>query len=300
MEDRAHALVAIAFLVALSAGAGFVAWWMQAGRPEVNYYYVVSSFSVGGLSVQAPVKYKGIQVGTVRHIGLDPHDPHKVRMLVTLVQNAPVKTSTYAQMASQGVTGISYIELKGGDKGQPLTTSKAHPAVIPMHASTLQQVEQSGTQILSESKQITDQVSDLLDRQNRKHIHAILSQLDSATRKLNHIEDALEPTLKQLPPMIDSAHKTLRRSRSLLDSLNHDAKVFGRVGRDSGKAVRELRTQTLPRVNRLTDHLDRSVHRVDSLTRELSQQPSSVIVGRAPAPPGPGEPGFKPPSGGRR
>lgn len=300
MEDRAHALVAVAFLVALSAGAGFVAWWMQAGRPEVNYYYVISSHSVSGLQVQAPVKYKGIQIGTVRHIALDPAHPQKVRILVTLVQNAPIKTSTYAQLASQGVTGISYIELKGGAKGTALSTSKQDPAVIPMRASTLQEVEQSGTQILSESKRITDQMAALLDKKNRKHVSAILSQLDSATRKLNTIEDTLLPALKQLPPMIDSAHKTLRESKTLLKSMNADARVMGRVGRSSGRAVRDLRTDTLPRVDRLTRHLDSTVQQIDELTKQLSNQPRSLIFGRQPPQPGPGEPGFKPPPGGRR
>lgn len=300
MEDRAHALVAVAFLVALSAGAGFVAWWMQAGRPEVNYYYVVSSHSVGGLQVQAPVKYKGIQVGTVRHIALDPEDPQKVRILVTLVENAPIKASTYAQLASQGVTGISYIALKGGGKGRALSTSKQNPAVIPMHPSTLQNVEESGTQILTQSRQITDQVSALLDKNNRQHVSAILSQLDSATRKLNTIEDSLLPAVKQLPPMIDSADKTLRQSQSLLKSMNEDARVVGRVGRSSGSAVRELRTQTLPSIERLTEHLDRTVEQVDKLTRQLSNQPRSLIFGRHGAQPGPGEPGFKSPSGGKR
>lgn len=300
MEDRAHALVAVAFLVALTAGAAFVAWWMQAGRPEVNNYYVVSSFSVAGLQAQAPVKYKGIQVGTVQHIELDPKDPRHVRILITLVHNAPVKTDTYAEMASQGVTGMSYLELKGSQKGKPLTTSQRHPAVIPMHASTLQQVEQSGSQILSRSQHITGQVSDLLNKDNRKHIAAILSQLDSATRKLNSIEDTLIPVLKRLPPMIDSAHRTLHQSRSVLVNINRDARVFARLGQRSGQTLQALKTQTLPRINRLADHLDRAVQQVDSLARKLNRHPRSLIFGGSKRSPGPGEPGFKAPGGAQR
>ncbi len=297
MEDRAHALIAIAFLVALSAGAGFAAWWMQAGRPEVNYYYVVSSHSVGGLQAQAPVKFKGISVGTVQHVALDPEDPQKVRILVTLVENVPVTTSTYAQLASQGITGISYLELKGGEQGATLSTSQARPATIPMHASMLQQAEDSGSRILAQSKHITDQVSALLNKQNRRHFSAVLSQLDSATRKLNRIEDSLLPALKKLPPMIDSATRTLHQSRSLLDRMDQDARVYGRLGHSSGLAVDALRTETLPRINRLTDHLDRTLDQIDGLTRQLGNRPRSLIFGRPPVPPGPGEPGFKSGSG---
>ncbi len=307
MEDRAHALVAVAFLVALSAGAAFVAWWMQAGRPEVNYYYVVSKYSVGGLQAQAPVKFKGIQVGTVQHIELDPSNSRHVRILVTLVHNAPVTSDTYAELTSQGVTGMSYIELKGDGKGKPLSSSQQNPAVIHMHASTLQRVEQSGSKILSSSQQITDRVSTLLDKKNRAHIDAILAQLDSATRKLNTIENALIPTLKRLPPMIDSAHRTLHQSQAVMQSINHDAQVFARLGQRSGKAIQALRTRTLPRVNRLADslnrtadRLNRTIEQVDALARQLNRQPRSLIFGGSKAPPGPGEPGFKPPGGGRR
>ncbi|HYW04421.1 MAG TPA: MlaD family protein [Gammaproteobacteria bacterium] len=293
MEDRAHALVAVAFLLVLSAGAGFAVWWMQAGRPEVDYYYIVSRHGVGGLNPQAAVNYKGIQVGTVRKIELDPQDPHKVRILVTLVHKAPVTGSTYAEMGSTGLTGMAHIDLKDGRKGKPLKTSRKHPAVIPMRPSTLQQAERQGTKILGETHKIAAQLSDLLSDSNRKHFSAILAQLDDATRKLNTIEDRLTPALKRLPPMIDSAHRTLDESQSLLRTMREDAKVFGKVGDSSNRAMDMLTNQTLPRIDRLTDHLDQTVGHVDRLTRRLNNQPSSVIFGRKQVAPGPGEPGYK-------
>ncbi|HYW93474.1 MAG TPA: MlaD family protein [Gammaproteobacteria bacterium] len=299
MEDRAHALVAVAFLLVLSAGAGFAVWWMQAGRPEVNYYYIVSTHGVGGLNPQAAVNYKGIQVGTVQKIGLAPGDPHKVRILVTLVKKAPVTSSTYAKMGSTGLTGMAHINLEDGGNGKPLKTSRQHPAVIPMRPSTLQQAEQQGTKLLDQARKITTQLSELLNDSNRKHFGAILAQLDQATRKLNTMEDHLTPALKRLPPMIDSAHQTLAESHALLKTMRKDARVFGQVGETSGQAMDQLTNQTLPGIDRLTDHLDETVGHVDRLTRRLSNRPSSVIFGRGEVPPGPGESGYKAPGSGK-
>ena len=61
----------------------------------------------------------------------------------------------------------------------------------------------------------------------------------------------------------------------------------------------QLTNQTLPGIDRLTDHLDETVGHVDRLTRRLSNRPSSVIFGRGEVPPGPGESGYKAPGSGK-
>jgi phospholipid/cholesterol/gamma-HCH transport system substrate-binding protein len=55
--------------------------------------------------------------------------------------------------------------------------------------------------------------------------------------------------------------------------------------------------ETLPRLNDLLADLARVSRSLDRLLADLSEQPASLVFGRPPAAPGPGEPGFNPRGG---
>jgi hypothetical protein len=107
----------VAFLLLLGCGAVFVAWWMQSGTPQTKTYRILSDSSVAGLSVDARVKYKGVDVGSVREIKLDPGDPRRILIRITLVAEAPVTHATYAEIAKAGLTGASYLALRDEEGG---------------------------------------------------------------------------------------------------------------------------------------------------------------------------------------
>lgn len=296
MEDRAHALIAVSFLILLGLGAGFLAWWLQSGTPQVKIYDIVSPYSVSGLAVQAPVRYKGIKVGSVRHLGLDPHDPHEILIRVALVANAPVTHATYAQLSTEGITGMTYVALSDGDGQQtPLATSSQHPARIPIKPSLVHQLENSSKTLLSQGSQIGNRMNDLLDADNRTHIAAILAHLDNATAQLVALENAALPALQALPEIVAQAHQTLAQSRTLLQQLQQDAGTLGAVGQSTGAVAHRVRIDLLPRIDSLSHNLDRTLNHIDQLIQELRHNPQSVLFGAQGPKPGPGEPGFKTP-----
>jgi len=51
-------------------------------------------------------------------------------------------------------------------------------------------------------------------------------------------------------------------------------------------------TETLPRLNLLADDLQRTARGIERALNGIDEQPHSLIFGRNPAVPGPGEPGF--------
>ena len=277
MEDRTYTIIAVVFLILTTAGGLFVFWWMQSGPSLTKDYVIDSSHSISGLKVKAPVKYKGVKVGSVSSVELDPQNLHKVRISIRLVAKAPVSHDTYAQLATKGITGLKYVSLQeSGGSEAPLHTSRTHPARIPLHRSLVHKLEKSGKTVLQQTKHVSKQLSELLSAGNRTHIKHILAHLDQATGRLVALER--------------SAGKTLKK-------VDKDATAVDHMSRSTEAVARKLRTDTLPRMDKAAGNFDRTLTTVHRLARELRRHPSSVVFGApSPAKPGPGKKGFHPPA----
>ena len=91
--------------------------WLAAGRTagkEYDSYLVYLTESVSGLNRQAPVKYRGVVVGLVREIALDPEELERVRVMLAIERGMPIKQDTVAMLSTQGLTGIAYLDLRAG------------------------------------------------------------------------------------------------------------------------------------------------------------------------------------------
>ena len=104
------------FIIVFSVAAAFFAVWLGSpGHRDDVLYRIHFSDAVSGLSVGDPVKFRGVDVGTVKSLGIDPEDPRRVLVDLRLRKETPVKTDTRASLTLKGITGVVYIELSGGD-----------------------------------------------------------------------------------------------------------------------------------------------------------------------------------------
>lgn len=304
MENRAHAIAAIAFLLVFAAGAAVVYFWLANRQPEPLAYQIVTSESVGGLSVQSEVTFKGLVVGHVASIGFDPADRARVVMRLQLQPHTYVTHATYAVVAMQGLTGGSVLELKlGAGSDAPLATSAAHPARIPMHAGMLVSLMDDAPRVMQQLQAVLDNTNHLLDTNNRQHIAASLAQIDAATRQLAAIEARLPALLAGVQQSVNQSHALLadtdRLARTAQAPVRNAAQLEAAVQAlaDSSRRLSDrLDRQTAPDFDALSQSLQRTSAQLDQLLRELNAKPQSVIFGPPAHPPGPGEPGFHPPA----
>ncbi|MDA3921551.1 MAG: MlaD family protein [Salinisphaera sp.] len=296
MESRSHALIASIFLVVLFVGAAFAAWWLQAGRSEDKIYKILSPYGVSGLKAQAPVMFKGIRVGSVHHVELDPNDPEKVLIRIGVTQNTPVTKATYAQLSSNGITGVSSIALHEKKPHAPaLKTDHKHPATVPIQRALTQRLEQSGKKIAANVQDISHQLKTLLDKKNKEYISKTLAQLDAVTSKLNAIEAGMLPIVNDLPKLLDAAQKTMAQGSGLMRQSHSDAVELHRLLGSSNRAIESFNNDVMPKLGALTDQLNLTANHVDALTQRLQRNPDSLLFGGGKAQPGPGEPGYEPP-----
>jgi len=119
MESRAYAFITGLFVIGLVAA--IVAWasWLSQEPVDRKTYRVIATTPVSGLNAQAQVRYRGISVGRVTTIRIDPNDRHKILIDIEVNSDIPVTRGTYAQLGLEGITGISYVHLLDEVLGEP-------------------------------------------------------------------------------------------------------------------------------------------------------------------------------------
>ena len=132
METDKHYFFEGLFIIVFSVAAAFFAVRLGSpGRHDDVVYRIRFADSVSGLAVGDPVKFRGVDVGTVKSMNVDPDNPRRVRVDVRLRKETPVKTDTKATLALKGITGVVYIELNGGDPAAQTLLAVTPPDQIP-------------------------------------------------------------------------------------------------------------------------------------------------------------------------
>lgn len=126
METRANHLFIGAFVLVVVVGMlGFVAWLAKVDIDrEFNAYHIFFEGSVTGLSSASNVLYRGIPVGTVNEVIIDPDDSSRVRVTVEVAANTPIREDSVATLELQGITGVTLIQITGGSADSPQLAAK--------------------------------------------------------------------------------------------------------------------------------------------------------------------------------
>jgi phospholipid/cholesterol/gamma-HCH transport system substrate-binding protein len=83
------------------------------------YFVAYRDVSVSGLEVGSPVKYLGINVGSISEIFIDPVDVNQIIVRLSLKHGTPVKADAAADIVAMGITGLKTIEIRGGTNEAP-------------------------------------------------------------------------------------------------------------------------------------------------------------------------------------
>jgi|CXWL01.1.fsa_nt_gi phospholipid/cholesterol/gamma-HCH transport system substrate-binding protein len=294
MENRAHALVAGIFVIFLSITISLVAIWFSGSNIQRNSYLVVTKESVSGLNPQSAVHYRGVNIGKVESIEFDPDNLHQILIHISIDQNVILNNSIYAQLGYQGVTGLAYIQLNDDGIGNEQLPSDAQ---IPMRRSLLDEVTGSGQDLLSNVNKLVIKMQHLLDDQNQEQVSKILQNIEKATRNFDGIASHLQPVLESFTELTTESSTLVKRLDQLLAEINlamANANQKEGIFDSLSQSTQELAT-TIPELRNVSNSIARNSINLDRVLHQLEEHPQSLLFGRPPSLPGPGEAGFVPP-----
>lgn len=310
MENKSHALIAGVFTLVLLAAAILLGMWFNRDRVQWVPYQIATKLSIPGLNPQADVRYRGLDVGKVNEINFDPNVPGQILVQISVKPDTPITQSTFATLGYQGVTGIAYVQLDDdGSRPVRVPSSPEQIARIEMRPSLFDQLQNRGLAILEQTEEVAKRINTMLDPANQKAILAAFDNVSKAATALETIPNKLQPTLDRLPAVTAQAQQTLATLNSLSKDANNLTRSLnglttslqgpnGAIERitDSieqvGAVANKIEFETLP----LANDARSSLRALNRTLDNLSERPQSVLFGSPTVAPGPGEPGFSPPT----
>ena len=316
MENKAHAFAAGVFVLAVTALLVGMVMWLMRDTVSTSRYEMTTTDAVTGLQPQAAVRFKGVAVGKVTNIDFDPDKPGNVLVELAVDRNAPVTQSTFATLAFQGVTGLSFVQLDddGSSSAAPVAGPNGVPR-IPLKPNALGQLQDMASDLVEKVGRATDRVNQMLGPDNQAALSSALTELGAAAKSVNQLASHTDKTIQgiQLEGLIRQTSGTLTTidkaaAQVRVTAANLDTTV-GELGQGvqrvtgpggvvdrMSEGASTVTNTTLPRIQNLTEDASRTIRRLDRIANALSENPQAFIYGSGTVPPGPGEPGFQAPA----
>ncbi|MDE0807856.1 MAG: MlaD family protein [Alphaproteobacteria bacterium] len=242
METRASYVVVGAFVFGLFAAAlGFVVWL---GKLELDHH--ANAFQIGfvgtvtGLSVGSPVRYRGIPVGQVSDIRLDKEDVERILVMIDVDAEVPIKRDAYAVLESQGLTGVGFIQIKGGSKAAPLLEPALGETVAELAAQTsvVEEVFESAPEIANQLLVLTNRAAAILNPRNQAALENILANLASVSGAFADEADNISGLVRNANEATTSLRALTEALALVVVSISDDLKD---VAKETGQTMSALR-----------------------------------------------------------
>lgn len=313
MENKTYAIAVGLFVLILGMTMVFSFWWLSGSREPISVYRIVSNMPVTGLSAESTVKFRGVDVGKVEQIILDPSLKTRIFIDIHVPESLQLSKATYAELKMQGVTGLAFIDLNDTSLDAPKLSADD---TITLKASLFDQLLAKGPALVADIEQLlqtsnatmqtTQQQLNKLDTEalNKsltnvakasEQLQPLLNNANLTITKLGSL--ASEKNQAQLLKTLTSAEHTADSFRPLINELDLTAKEYRALASDSRKGTSQLaetlNDETLPAIHTLTNAIHYDVREFGQVLEMLEDNPQSILFGNPESRPGPGEAGFK-------
>lgn len=305
MEIRANYVLIGVFAIASVFAAFFFVLLLakQQFDREFAYYEIIFDGDVSGLSIGADVRYNGIAVGEVRTITLDPDDPRKVRVLIQVGADTPIREDSTASLEAQLLTGVSIVQITGGSPESPMLVAKQgerYP-ILQSQRSGLQELFTGAPDLIAKANILVERLADVVNVENRRSIGETLKNVETLTKtfadnsgELNEILDNfaaasadIASLVKQLDKLAITANDVLDDdARLLIEEFTQAARNVSTLAEDidnvvveNEDAISDFSKQGLAQLGRLVTEARQLVSTLDRVATRIESDPAAFFFG---------------------
>lgn len=307
MSSRKHHALTGGFIIL--GGAAFIGMtlWLAFGDITKDYktYLAYMEESVSGLYADAPVKFRGVEVGRVSALELDVDNPQRIKITLAIDPRVRITGDTVATLAFQGLTGIASIDLSGGTSGAPELRARdgqRYP-VIRTGPSLFVRFDTVITELIGNLNRVARDLHSLMSASNRAHTEQFLANLETLTGSLADRRQTLEQSIADLSHMLARGAEASDAMPGLMANIDRTSVSVTRMAEDILETSQVLRTgvqetsrnmqvlsaRTLPEFESLVSEIRQLVASLQEISRSLEDDPRRILYGRALEAPGPGE-----------
>jgi len=257
--------------VAIAVFVLFVIWLTgRSGVEEMTRYTLLFDRDVSGLAVGGPVKFMGMNIGSVVHMGLDTEHGVRVQVDIEILETTPVDSGTYASLALQGITGVAVVNLAsepGAHPPLPEPPRGQYPR-IPVRDVGFAALISSAPAIMSKLDQLLTRAGEMLGDDNRTAVGNALRNVETLSASLAGSGDSLAALPQELSATLADIQATVERLQGVIEQLQPDLSAAA------------------ANVNRSSENLAALTGRFDELLRRHEDDMSRFLedgLGEAPA-----------------
>ena len=310
MYNKINYMVVGIFVLVFGAGMIWFALWLAKWglQDEYDIYKIEIRESVPGLSEDASVKIRGVDVGRVQTIRINPQNIEAVEIFLEIKKGTPIKEDMVAHTQMFGVTGLLSIEIDGGtNTAKTLQPSKTYIPVIQTKTSYVARVSDSLGEIADSLNAFLVQTKKLISDKNIQAFENTLSHIEKITSRGEELEIKVIGSLTQLDETLQDLRVSMKDATHSFEGATKD---FTSI-KDKANPLLEELTVAVKGFDGLISKAEKSLDRgdyniknilepalvdvqilssqINDLAQQLKQSPSDILFKARKQRKGPGE-----------
>ncbi len=247
MYSRVNYTIVGVFVLLFGIGLVWFAFWLAKYgiHREFDTYKLYMTESVSGLSKDSIVKLRGVDIGRVSKICINPENIEQTEVFLKIKRGVPIKEDMIAQTQMLGVTGLLSIEIGAGtNKAKTLEPTEEYIPVMKTAPSWLTKTTRGLGTLSDRVTLLVDKGQKLLSEKNIQTLGKIFDNFEKITAKADEVEDKAIVSLEE----VDLTLKEFRASMANINKKFIEATVdFKNMQKDFA----EIKKVTIPTINKL-------------------------------------------------
>ncbi|CAM3496570.1 MlaD family protein [Arcobacter aquimarinus] len=278
----------------------FAIFWLgKYGLEDKKYdeYSIFFSESISGLNIGSSIKFMGFEVGTVKTIKINPTNSEEIQIDIQIQKGTPIKEDNYAILGNLGITGLKYIELKGGSNNSNLLSENENGIkVIKSRTSALTTFVDSTEDITKEIMILLSQIKKVLNDENVSKFSSLLSKSERSMENIEQFSSYLVKNEEKIDEVLKSINELTKKGGSSFDAMKNTANNFTNLSNELKNELdkgtfdfKGMTQESLDNLNRVLNGLENSLIQTQNLINNINESPSDLILKQKNIKYGPGE-----------